>query len=112
MDLCEADPSKYQPGIHFIKRVSHERALKSSSSYLIYAIAIFHDYFDDSVTLYCTCAGSEKGRAADGHARASLPKEALSVFLGIRIKSYTKSNLCIKRPLGFRSLLFGRYDYV
>jgi hypothetical protein len=82
MDLHVVDPDKYQPGLYHMNSIVHEKVLKSSSSYVVYCTTVFQDFFKDSVTLFCTCAGSGKGKAADGQPRASLPKEALSVFLG------------------------------
>jgi hypothetical protein len=82
MDISVADPDKYPPGLYQIQIDCHKKALQSSTSYSIYTNKIFDDFFKPSVSLYCSCAGSLRGKGADGVQRASLPKEALDVFLG------------------------------
>jgi hypothetical protein len=80
-----------------ISKQSHERAIKTSRTYTAYATAVLHDYFKSSVTMFCTCIGSSKGKAADGHERASLPKVALEAFLGKKLRCamhYAYSNAC------------------
>jgi hypothetical protein len=76
------EPKRYNRNLYHISKISHERALVSCRSYTAYATAVLDDYFKPSVTLFCTCTGSSKGRAADRNQRASLPKEALDVFVG------------------------------
>jgi hypothetical protein len=82
LDLSVVEPKKFNGNLYHISKISHERALVSSRSYTAYATAVLDDYFKPSVSLFCTCSGSLKGRGADGNERASLPKEALEVFLG------------------------------
>jgi hypothetical protein len=90
------EPQKFNGNLYHISKISHERALVSSRSYTAYATAVLDDYFKPSVSLFCTCSGSLKGRGADGNERASLPKEALEVFLGKRVQqNNTLFTLCV-----------------
>jgi hypothetical protein len=89
------EPKKFNGNLYHISKISHERALVSSRSYTAYATAVLDDYFKPSVSLFCTCSGSLKGRGADGNERASLPKEALEVFLGNRVQRNNTFTLCV-----------------
>jgi len=88
LDLCGAEPIQHSRNTYHIPQVSHERALKSCRSYTAYATAVLHDFFKPSVTMFCTCTGYSKGRAAEGIERASLPKEATEVFFGNSYMTY------------------------
>lgn len=76
------DPENYRSAKYHVPKVAREKALKTCKTYTAYATALLPEFFKPSVTLFCTCTGSIKGKAADGNVRASLPKEALAVFLG------------------------------
>jgi len=47
-----------------------------------YAVSLCDWFFKPEISIFCTCLGSSKGRSADGHPRARLPKEALNLFIG------------------------------
>jgi hypothetical protein len=80
--LSVMDPENYRSAKYHVPKVAREKALKTCKTYTAYATALLPEFFKPSVTLFCTCTGSIKGKAADGNVRASLPKEALAVFLG------------------------------
>jgi len=86
---------------YYLPKVAREKALKTCKTYTAYTTALLPEFFKPSVSLFCTCTGSSKGMAADGNVRASLPKEALAVFLGeimlqfLQCTSICSSNLLL-----------------
>lgn len=67
---------------YFVPTVIVDSAMKNSESYLDYAVTLFDNYINPDVARLCTWGDYSNDNIADGNVRASLPLEAMSVFLG------------------------------
>lgn len=64
-----------------------------------YTKALFLDYFDPNIAVLCTVSGTNDQRLNDEDMRATLPDEALGVFLGnymFRSTCYVSINLLLR----------------
>jgi hypothetical protein len=50
-----------------------------------YTTTLLQGFFKYSITIFCTCNGSGRGKSADGQERAGLPKAPFNVFIGVDI---------------------------
>lgn len=71
-----------QSNTFFVPKEVVESALKNSDSYLEYATDLFDAYINPDVALLCTWGDYTNDDVDDGHVRASLPTEAMTVYLG------------------------------
>lgn len=73
------------PNKFFASKTLLQRAIENSKEIQHYALQAFEAFFKTDIALFCTCFGTSKGYSPDGNDRAGLPKDALEVFLGIKL---------------------------
>lgn len=66
---------------YFVQKEVVEHALRNSDSYLEYTVTLFDAFIVHDVALLCVWADYTNEDVDDGHVRASLPAEAMTVFL-------------------------------
>lgn len=72
----------YQSGTYLISYEVLRSAKELSANYLDYARMIFEALFDMEIAIYCKCEGTNSGDGPDCFLRATIPREAINVFLG------------------------------
>jgi hypothetical protein len=80
--IMDIATGRHKKGLFVVPKRARQDLQLKANTYVNYATSLFYEFFQESVTMYCTLRGHCSGRTPDGHARAALPQDAVNAFIG------------------------------